>query len=82
MLDAPRPHSAHVALASLVTHGLASIADGSEARLLPAGARGADLGTLQPEFEVALFEICTGGNFLTDLHFGCASGHMRPRRDI
>ena len=60
-----------MALASLVTHGLAAIADGSAARLLPAGARGADLGTLQPAFEVASFEICTGGNEWTDLHFGC-----------
>ena len=71
----------HMALASLVTHGLAAIADGSAARLLPAGARGADLGTLQPAFEVASFEICTGGNERTDLHFGCVPGGRirRPR---
>ena len=71
----------HKALASLVTHGLAAIADGSAARLLPAGARGADLGTLQPAFEVASFEICTGGNERTDLHFGCAPrGRIRRPR--
>ena len=71
----------HMALASLVTHGLAAIADGSAARLLPAGARGADLGTLQPAFEVASFEICTGGNERTDLHFGCAPrGRIRQPR--
>ena len=63
--------TAHLALASLAAHGLASIANGSATRLLPASARAADRGTLQPAFEVASFEICTGGNERTDLHFGC-----------
>ena len=64
----PGPTS-HNAFAALVAHTFAAIASGRTARLLPPTPRSPS--TMQPEFEVASFEICTGGAEKTDLGFGC-----------
>jgi len=61
--------STHLALGALAAHAFAAIASGRAALLLPATLR--SQGTLQPAFEVASFEICTGDAEKTDLSFGC-----------
>lgn len=66
--------STHVALAALLVHAFAAIAVAGEERLLP--ERPPRVGTLQPAFEVASFEICRHDTEKTDLGFGCDLTNM------
>ena len=66
--------STHVALAALLVHAFAAIAAAGEERLLP--ERPPRVGTLQPAFEVASFEICRPDTEKTDLGFGCDLANM------